>query len=112
MNPAVTSTLNLTLYAGISLVTEVHVFDAETNAAVNLTGCTARLQITHVSGDALLIETPLSDELLLDQEAGVIHIVLKPATTVGWSGTYKAFLDLTWPTGANARLVAGTWTYN
>lgn len=112
MNPYVTSTLNLRLFAGISLTMDVNVYDSSSSLPVDLTGCSASLRILQGSTEVLLLTTPNSSELLLDQQVGVIHVVLAPATSAAWQGTYTVYIDLTWPTGANARLVAGTWTYH
>ena len=106
-------TYNITIYQGATFRLPLTWSSGTPAAAVDLTGCTARMQIrsTITSPTALLELTTVSGGIVLGGTAGTVEVVIEDTDTAGqaWrSGVYD--LEIIFASGDVRRLLEGTAT--
>lgn len=103
-------TVHDTIEAGATYGLDVYLKD-ELGAALDISGCTAELQlrrcVTDATADLTLTSSPAAG-LTITGTAGLISIAMTPEQTSALSGAYVYALELTWPSTDVERVIEGT----
>lgn len=111
MQPA---TLDLTIYKGSTFVKSIQWKTGDPAVAVDLSGCTARMQVRKSPCDSVILEslTTQNNKIVITEPLnGKLEIRISAETSSAYTfvdGVYD--LELVFPTGTVTRIIEGNFT--
>lgn len=102
--------VHLYVLQGASYLHDFIYKDADTDAIIDLTSYTARMQIRETLASATAVyEGTTDDDITIDGSAGKVSLEIPPATTAAWTWTRGVYdLEVISPEGRVYRIAEGT----